>query len=151
MGIQLPGVWQAPATHSSSSPAPLQTPAFSGRPALPSCTPVPTLSSRESLTPSMWVFSSQIITDQWGFIVTGGTRKFGVRQLPWGNEQEKEEPGEQQQARPGQVPVLQQSHQSWAGWRLQDVKVTFFVAFKFSHNCTLHDTKWDCALWFGDG
>ena len=58
MGTQHPGVWRARATHSSSSPAPLQTLAFSGRPALPSCTPVPTLSSRESLTPSMWVFSS---------------------------------------------------------------------------------------------
>ena len=71
-------------------------------------------------------------------LLAGGAGKPGVWQLPWGIKQEKEKSlGRKQhhQARPWQVPVLQQPHQSQTGWKLCGIRATYLWPFSTIAPC----------------
>ena len=80
MRTQHSGLWRERATRSSSSPARRRTPAFFGRPASLSCTPDPTLSSKESLTPSMWVVHKFLLG--WHFLFRRSWEVWSVTTAP---------------------------------------------------------------------
>ena len=100
--------------------------------------------------PLMWVFRIKKNV-YWQALSAGGAGKPGVWQLPWGIKQEEEKSlGRKQQAhqaRPGQVPVLQQPHQSQTGWKLCGISAAYLWPFSTIAPCFLLEMV-QCGWWW---
>merc|ERR1712004_663000 len=132
--LSLAGRWLVQATRSSSSLAPPRTLVFFVRLASPSCTPVPTASSRESSMPLMRSWEAWSVT-----IVL--RHQAGGREVSW--QETTGSPGSTwtSSSSAAAPPVSDRMEAVWH-------KCCIFVAFL--HNCTLLSIR-DGAVWFGGG